>query len=241
MGAGARRQRIMQSVAAAYVALLCAGSATAHTAWIEPAGAQGFVLRFGGHAGKREPYEPTKLKSVQAVDAQGRAVQLERTDAADGVRLQPQGEAALLALHFDNGFFSRDAAGKSVNRPMNEVPGATQGTWAVKYGKTIVRWGEVVTRPLKQPFEVVPLAAATPRAGQPMLVRVLIDGQPAADVEVARGDAGQDSARTDAQGVARFVPQAGLNRLWAGRRAAVAGDPRHTQLSIEYALVFEAR
>lgn len=226
----------------AVVALLfAAGSATAHTAWIEPDGAQGFVLRFGGHEGRREPYDPAKLKSVLAIDVQGRAVQLQRTDATDGVRLQPQGEVALLALHFDNGFFSRDATGKSVNRPMNDVPGATQGTWAVKYGKTIVRWGEVAARPVKQPFEVVPLSATAPRAGQPMQVRVLIDGAPAADVEVARGDAGQDAVRTDAQGVARFVPQAGLNRLWAGRRTAVNGDPRYTQLSIEYALVFEAR
>jgi nickel transport protein len=220
---------------------LAAGSAAAHTAWIEPAGAQGFVLRFGGHEGKREPVDAAKLKSVLAFDAQGRAVQLQRSDGADGVHLQPQGEVALLALHFDNGFFSRDAAGKSVNRPMNEVPGATQGTWAVKYGKTIVRWGEIATRPVRQPFEVVPLLAGAPRAGQPIEVRVLIDGQPAADIEVARGDAGQDAVRTDAQGVARFVPQAGLNRLWAGRRTAVSGDPRYTQLSIEYALVFEAR
>jgi nickel transport protein len=221
--------------------LFAAGSAAAHTAWIEPAGTQGFVLRFGGHEGKLEPVDPAKLKFVQGIDAQGRAVQLRRSDAADGVRLQPQGDVTLLALHYDNGFFSRDASGKSVNRPMNEVPGATQGTWAVKYGKTILRWSEVTTQPLKQPFEVVPLSATAPRAGQPLQVRVLIDGQPAADVEVARGDAGQDSVRTDAQGVARFVPQAGRNRLWAGRRTAVTGDPRHTQLSIEYALVFEAR
>jgi nickel transport protein len=228
-------------VAALAALLLAAGTAAAHTAWIEPAGGGSFVLRFGGHEGKTESYDAAKLKSVQALDLNGRAVQVQRSDGSDGVRLQPHGEVALFALHFDNGFFSRDAAGKSVNRPMGEVPGATQGTWAVKYGKTIVRWSDIVTRPVQQPFEVVPLSAAAPRAGQPMQVRVLIDGKPAADIEVARGEAGREAVRTDAQGVAQFVPQAGLNRLWAGRRTPVSGDPRFTQLSIEYALVFEAR
>jgi nickel transport protein len=231
----------MRELLIATLLVLGAGGAAAHTAWIEPASGGGFVVRFGGHEGKVESYDPAKLKSVRAFDVQGRVVPLQRSAGSEGVRLQPQGEVALLALHFDNGFFARDAAGKSVNRPMNEVAGATQGTWAVKYGKTIVRWSEVAMRPLEQPFEVVPLSATAPRPGQPMQVRVLIDGQPAGDIEVARGDAGQDSVRTDAQGVARFVPQPGLNRLWAGRRTAVTGDPRHTQVSIEYALVFEAR
>jgi len=157
------------------------------------------------------------------------------------VRVSVQGAAAVLTLHFDNGIYSRAVGGKSVPKPMNENPGASQGTHAVKYGKFIAAWTDVATRPIGQPFEVVPLAPVAPRAGQPLAVRVLIDGKPAAGVEVARGDAGIDAVKTDADGVARFVPQPGLNRLWAGRRTPVSGDPRFTQLSIEYLLTFEVR
>jgi nickel transport protein len=217
-------------------------SAFAHTAWLEPAGAPGqYLLRFGGHEGKLESYPPEKLKEVRALDAQGKALPLVRSAGDDGVRVRVQGTPALLALHFDNGIYSRAEGGKSVNLPMTENPGATQGTWAVKYGKTIAAWHERVTKPLGQPFEVVPLSAAAPRAGQPLRVRVLIDGKAAAGVQVAQGEEGKEPVVTDADGVASFVPRPSVNRLWAGRRTAVTGEPRYTQLSIEYVLLFEAR
>lgn len=151
-------------VGAAVTAAACAtlwmvaGAAQAHTAWLEPAGS-GWLLRFGGHAGQTESYAPDKLKAVAAVDEQGGAVALERSVRADGVRVTTPGTPTLRTLHFDNGFFSRAEGGRSVNLPMDRNPGATRGTHAVKYGKTVARWGEVVTRPLGQPFEVVPLSA----------------------------------------------------------------------------------
>lgn len=222
--------------------LAAAGTAAAHTAWLEPEAAPGaYLVRFGGHAGKLESYAPEKLKSVQALDAQGRLLPVTTATRDDGVHAQVQGAAALLTLHFDNGIWSRAPGGKSVARPMNESPGATEGTAAVKYGKTIAVWTAVAAQPAGQPFELVPLSAAPPRAGQPLRLRVLIDGQPAAGVEIARGEAGVDAVKTDAQGVAAVLPQPGWNRFWSGRRTPVAGNPRYTQLSIEYLLVFEAR
>jgi nickel transport protein len=215
----------------------------AHTAWLEPdpAAAGTYVVRFGGHEGKTESYPPEKLKSVQARDARGRPLAVDIAARADGVRVSAGGPVALYALHFDNGIFSRADGGRSVPRPMNENPGATQGTHAVKYGKHIVAWSAAVTRPVGQPFEVVPLEATPPRPGQPWQVRVLIDGQPAADVPVSHDEASPDASRTGADGVATFLPRPGPNKLWAGRRTPVSGDPRFTQLSIEYLLTFEAR
>lgn len=223
--------------------LLLVDGAAAHTAWLEPdpADPRAYVVRFGGHEGRTEAYPPEKLKSVQAIDAHGRALTVQTRAEPDGVRATVQGRPAVLTLHFDNGIWSRAEGGRSVNKPMNENPGATQGTHALKYGKTLAAWSPIVTRPLGQPFEVVPLAAEPPRAGQPWRVRVLIDGQPAAGVRVARDDDGPDAVLTDADGVAAFVPQVGRNKLWAGRRTPVAGDPRMTQVSIEYLLLFDAR
>jgi hypothetical protein len=48
---------------------------------------------------------------------------------------------------------------------MNTVPGAVSATAAQKYGKTVVRWAPVVTRPIGQPLEVIPVSAEQPRAG----------------------------------------------------------------------------
>lgn len=218
-----------------------AGFAHAHTAWLEPVtGAQGaWRVLFGGHEGKTEAYPPEKLKSVEAFSTDGTALQIERTDRADGVRIQPQGDAVVLLLHFDNGIYSRPEGGRSVNKPMSEVPGAISGVRALKYHKTIAGWGTSATRAWGQPFEVVPLEADLPRAGSPMRVRVLVDGKPVAGVKIAIDETAEGSL-TDAEGIASFIPQEGFNRLWAGRRAPVQGNPDYTTLSIEYVLGFEA-
>lgn len=223
--------------------LVAAGAAAAHTAWLEPdaVAAGTYVVRFGGHGGKTEAYAPEKLKSVQARDAKGAALVVATSVHGDGVRVAVKGAPAVLGLHFDNGIYSRAPDARSVPRPMNENPGATQGTHAVKYGKFIAQWGEIATRPLGQPFEVVPVSAAAPRAGQPWKLRVLIGGKPAAGVRVGVGEDGPQSVTTDADGVATVLPQPGLNKLWSGRRSQVAGDPRFTELSIEYLLAFELR
>lgn len=227
----------------AAVLLVGIGSAAAHTAWLEPvAGVQNeYVLLFGGHEGKLESYAADKLKTVEAWDASGKPVGVTRAVREGAVRVMTSGSPVLLAVHFDNGIWSRGADGKSVEKPVDQNPGAKEGTRAVKYGKTIANWSPVVARPVGQPFEVVPVGAEPPRTGQPWPLRVLIDGKPAADVEVSRGEQGQDSVRTGPDGVANFVPRAGLNKVWAGRRTPVTGEPRYTQLSIEYLLVFTAK
>ena len=220
-----------------------ASNSDAHTVWLEPIGAAVGEYRvvFGGHAGKVEPYKPEKLKTVEALDASGRKLSVKRSSGGEGVRLHVDGAPALIAMHFDNGIHTRTAEGPSVEKPMNEVPGATRATYAVKYHKTIVEWQPRVTRPLGQPFEVVPLDAAVPRAGEPVRVQVLRDGKPLAGVKLGRGEEGTASDPvTDAQGIAAFVPQKGFNKLWAGKRIQTSDNAKYTELSYEYLLGFDA-
>lgn len=215
--------------------------AQAHTVWLEPAGEQRWDVRFGGHAGQVVPFEPAKLRTVEAWDAAGRPLAVTREVRTDGVGVAVRGTPATIAMHLDNGIHTRGPQGPSVEKPMNEVPGAIRGTWAPKWYKAVLVWNDRATRPLGQRFEVVPLAATRPRAGQPVRVRVLVDGQPAAGVRVGHGEEPPEGAApTGADGVAEYVPTAGANRLWAGRRDPVVGNPRYTELSYEYVLAFEA-
>lgn len=189
-----------------------APNAFAHTVWIEPIGeAKGeYRVLFGGHAGKPEKYDPQKLKSVKATDAAGRELKVTRSVTPEGVRLHVDGAPALVLMHFDNGIHTRGASGPSVEKPMNEVPGATRATYAVKYHKTIFDWTPHTTRPMGQPFEVVPLDPVPPIAGKPLRVRVLQDGKPVPGVRLGRGEEGTASDPvTDAEGIAAFVPQGG--------------------------------
>jgi len=216
----------------------------AHTVWLQavPQKQGDFQVLFGGHAGKLETYQPEKIKQIEALDRQGKKLSVKRDATADGVRLHVQGSPALISMHFDNGIHSRPPRGPSVEKPMNEVPGATRATYAVKYHKTVVDWAPLVIETLGQPFEVVPLSAQQPVADQPFRVRVLQNGKPVAGVRLGHGEEGTATDPiTDAEGTAAFVPKPGFNRLWAGKRIAVMGNPKYTELSYEYSFGFDAR
>jgi nickel transport protein len=220
-----------------------ASSALAHTVWLEPLDARAGEYRvvFGGHAGKIESYKPEKLKTVEAVDAQGKKLAVTQTVAADGVHVHVDGPAAMITMHFENGIFTNTGTGPTIEKPMNEVPNAKSANYTVKYNKTIVAWSPLVTKAVNQPFEVVPLDATKPVSGKPMRVLVLQDGKPAPGIKLGRGEEGKvDDPVTGADGIAAFVPVKGANKLWAGKRMAVENNPKYTASSYEYVLGFNA-
>lgn len=227
--------------AAVIAALGLASTATAHTAWLVREGqTDSWLLRFGGHEGKLEPAAASKLRKVVAYDMRGKNVDLRRIVENDEVHINVDGEPAVIALYYNNGIHTRTAEpGPSIEKPMNEVPGGVSAVWAVKFGKSIVNWGQIARGSARQRFEVIPLSSEQPRAGQPMRVRVMQDGRPAAGVKIGRGEDNAEGT-TDANGVASFTPGPGFNKLWAGKRIPQANNPRYTELSYEYLLTFNA-
>ncbi len=226
------------ALAAAALALQL-GAAQAHNVWLEPDASGGYLVHFGGHEGQLETYPADKLKSVQAFDRRGRKIDVTLEPRADGVRVKPERQAAMLAAHFDNGFFSKVEGGTMVNKPMTENPGATSGVHALKYHKTIIQWGAIAKQPLGQQFEIVALTADTPHAGQPLRVRVLFDGKPISGIRLSLGEKGA-AVTTATDGTATVTPAAGANQLLAIRRMPVANDPRTTSMSWEYLMAFPA-
>ena len=217
-------------------------AAAAHTVWLRSESGQPGVFRvfFGGHQGAIDPYDAAKLKTVTAVDAQGRDLRVSRAGGDNAVILTVEGEPAVILAHFDNGIHTRQPNGPSVERPMNEVPGATGASHAVKHHKTIAAWGsDQVTRAMGQPFELIPQDTAAPRAGQPMRIQVRMDGRPMPGIRIGRGE-DNGEAVTDANGMASFTPGAGFNKIWAGKRIPVRDHARYNELSYEYSLGFEA-
>lgn len=214
----------------------------AHTAWLEPEEGQEGVYRlyFGGHAGELEAYDADKLITVEAFDSTGGEVAVEKVETDNGVLLRTSEEPALFAVHFDNGIHARDAQGRSFDGPMSEVPGATRATYTPKYHKFIIDWNAESIAPQNQQFEVIPLDAEQPRAGQPMRVKVVIDGEPAEGINLGHGEEGNEGT-TNAEGIATFTPRPGLNRMWAGKRFPVSDNKDYTELSYEYLLGFYAR
>lgn len=212
---------------------------TAHTVWLEPTKEENiYNVVFGGHAGKLVSYKPEKMKQVQAFDAVGNDLSFKRFDQSESSQLHLLPGTALVAIYFNNGTWSKDRMGKSINKSMDEVPFANRATKAVKYHKTVLQWTPVVLQTLGQDFEVVPLDSIQPKAGQPMAVKVLLKGKPLAGVKLGHSEIG-DAAVTNAQGLAEFIPKRGFNKLWAGKRFQVDAE-KYTELSYEYLFGFYA-
>lgn len=234
---------------AVWIACACVMSlspAAAHTVWLVKApdgpqvpSGQLYQMLFGGHEGKLEGYPAHKLKTVRAMSKGGEDLPVWQLRRDNDVRLWVEGEHSVILVHFDNGIYTRTADGDSVNLPMSAVEEPVSGVSAVKYHKTIAAWSALAAKAQGQPFEVVPLSALQPKAGQPMQVRVLIDGAPAAGLGIGTGETNFQST-TNEDGIGTFTPVKGFNALWAGKRSLVKGNPDYTELSIEYRLGFYA-
>lgn len=214
------------------------GSAQAHNVWLVPDANGAYLVQFGGHEGKLEEYSSDKLKAVTAYDRRGRKIDVSTAAAANGVRVKPEREPALLAAEFDNGFFSKTDTGPMVNKPMDQNPGATSGVHARKFHKTVIQWGLIARKELGQAFEIIGTQSKDPQAGQPMKVQVLKDGKPVAGVRLSIGEDGQP-VTSAADGTATITPVEGNNQLLAILRLPVKGDAKTTQLSYEYLFAFQ--
>lgn len=205
----------------------CLGApAQAHDAWVEPAD-EGHIIHFG-HAGQLETASQEKVRSLLVRDTQGQPLPSRLAQAQDGLRVHVAGEPALFALDYDNGYWSRDPATKaSVNKPRTEVPNATSGSHAAKYGKTVLRWSQAAAKPQGLRLEIVPLAATQPGAGQALPVQVLLDGMPLAGARIMRAHAEQEGAIVaDTRGRAEVPVIAGEQMLTVHHRIELIDDPR---------------
>ncbi len=215
-------------------------SAHAHDALFElatPTAPGQFIVRFADD-GKPLPYPAAKLTRAWGYSADGKTLTLAQTPADGFVQVSAPPEASLLALEFDNGFYSRSTQG-TVNKPMNEVPGAVSAVWAKKTGKYLLQWNAQAAKPVGLQLEIVPTSTVAPKPGETITVQVLWEGKPIEGIKVSKSEHAPGE-KTDANGRATYKVDAGRNFVWTERRAKVAGDPRFDSLAAATNLIFVA-
>lgn len=219
---------------ALWVALTgAAAMAQAHGIWFaQRSGEMALVYGEGGDdldVVKRLPL----LRAVAGYDAEGRPVRtaieaVGRLALAD-LREQP----AVLAVVLDNGIWTKAADGLWHKKRRSEVPGATYSGHHFKYA---VHLRLPLARPLPvlpgHALQIVPVDAALPtELGQPLRLRVLHDGKPAAGVAVLAdfvNDPDAPPVATAADGTVTVrVRNQGLNVI-AARLETPSGDPGST-------------
>lgn len=233
---GIRLCRLMMAGIAACIS----SNIYAHTVWLVPEQNGEWHALFGGHADVVTPYRPDKLTLVRALNEEGQTLVVTRRIAQDGVHVRISGRPSLIFASFDNGIHTKRRNGPSVEKPMNEVSMAISATRTIKFHKTIANWTPLVTRPVAQLFEVVPVSAVQPIAGRPMQLKVLVNGKPKVGIQVSRNEEGAGPV-TNVNGIVNFVPQRGYNKVWAGQRLPVSYNRAYSEESIEYSFGFFAK
>jgi nickel transport protein len=223
--------------AVAVAALAASGSSRAHDAWIDVSGPRFEVIY--GHDGKIEPYAAAKAMRVIALDKEGRPIAAAVETSAAGVSLVPASAASLLLLDFDNGYWAKTASGWK-NVPRTEARDATESSHSLKFGKTVLAWSLVASKPVGQRFEIVPLSAQPPRAGQRLLVQVLYEGQPLAGAAIGAGGHDHHAGTTDGAGKASVAVRKGRQMIVASHSRAL-DRPEAEKESLAANLVFTAR
>jgi len=110
-------------LAAAGLVLATAAPALSHGAWVDERWGELAVIY--GHGAGDDGYDPAKVVKATAIAADGSELPLKMQPAANYMRLEPNGEPALIALEFDNGYWSEGADGKWLNKPKN----CRRGRW----------------------------------------------------------------------------------------------------------------
>ena len=165
------------------LALLTSTQANAHGLWTEQR--RGNVEVVYGHGAEDNAFKAEKIKRAWAFDAAGKMIPVTVQRLADHARLQPLEPAAVVAVLLDNGPWSQTADKQWVNKDRTQVTHAIASTHSFKYSLAINQPGAHLPRLDMLRLAIIPQAhplAVGP--GNPLDVQVLVDGKPAADVEL---------------------------------------------------------
>jgi uncharacterized GH25 family protein len=229
------------SLALLFAALACSTGASAHGLWTEER--RGNIEVIYGHGAEDDAYKAQKVSGAWAYDLAGKTIPVTVQRLADHARLQPLSRPAVVAVALDNGMWSQTADKAWVNQGRSQVPGAVTAIHTFKYSLAIYQQGARLPDPKRLKLVIVPQTdPLTVGPGKPLPVKVLLNGKPAAGIELFgdyRGAPDAVSAVTDAQGLASVeVKNPGLNVIAAQTVVPVADDKDVTEQGFFTSLTF---
>lgn len=177
---------LLRAAVVASLVLAAGTAAHAHGIWFaQRSGDLALIYGEGGEdldAAKRLPLVTT----VAGYDAAGRPLRTALEAAGKLALVDVREQPAVVAAVLDNGIWTKAADGRWFKKRKSEVPGAVTSGHNLKYA---VHLRAPLERPLAalpaHTLQIVPVDAALPATlGQPLRLRVLYRGQPAAGVPV---------------------------------------------------------
>ncbi|MGL4236520.1 DUF4198 domain-containing protein [Tabrizicola sp.] len=220
----------------ALIAGLAPAAALAHGVWLQSQ--HGELAVVYGHGAEQDSYDTTKITSVMVCPDGTACVKAPLNQHGSHATLAVPEAPSVITVAFDNGFWSKDAAGEWHNMPKDAVAGATEGGQYLKHAIYLTGPVASVGTPLGQVLEIVPLSDPYAlKAGDELAVQVLFDGAPLAGAEIVADYVNATDAAAaiaDAEGKAMVVIRnQGLNVLAVSHAAphadaAKADETGHT-------------
>lgn len=165
--------------------LLLAGPAMAHSVWIEPDKTGKLMIENGDAGEPSDPYDPARITRAYAFDKDGKPVAAEVDRFEKAAAVKPAAGAALVAAMFDNKYWAKGPDNKWNNGPKGTVANPTIAGPSFKMPKAYLAPTSGFAKPIGFDLEIVPQAdPATLKAGDKLVVQVLLKGKPLADASL---------------------------------------------------------
>ena len=78
-------------------------------------------------------YKPEMVTGLVGYDNNGAVIPVEVVKHEKNIAVVPTDKLGVTATNFDYGYWTKDKDGKTVHKPITEVPGAQKSTHAIKY------------------------------------------------------------------------------------------------------------
>jgi uncharacterized GH25 family protein len=226
------------------LAIAAAGALTnaAHAHGIWTAQRHGDLAVVYGHGAGDDAYEPGKVKSAVSHLASGETRDSKILHQAKNALIDPAPDAVALTVTFDNSVWTKEANGKSVNKPKSQVTDAQSASHSIKINTTILKTGAPL-KPTGLGLEIVPLVdPLSLKMGDDLPVQVFSGGKPLAGLPLYVdyvNDGHAQSTKTDADGkVTLFVRNDGLNVIGVSYAKSMPNNAEIDQTSYFATLSF---
>ena len=223
--------------------LISASVVFGHHLWIIQDG-DGYIVARGTPPDRLEPYDPTAVKMIKAMDREGGEIPITQIVEKERASFRAERPLCLAAVRCEWGGRVETTRGKKL---MTRQEAEKQGFKVLKAftstqtSKTMFAETAAISNPLGLVFEVVPLKSPY-RLGpdEPLEVKLLFDGAPLKHAEVSLND--QTRTETDAQGIAGFtVNQSGRQVIAAKHIVPVKDNAEIDHLKFMTFFIFEAK
>ncbi len=205
-------RRVLLSVFICLAIFAGAGSVLAHDMWLQES-REGFDIALG-HKGQTDPYEPERVKRVVGYTENGWSVPLDIERKKAGCRVIPDEAFCALSGILDNRYWLKTTDGWKNQRKRKDLEILKEGH-SYKFTKHVVKWCDVLARPLGQRFEIVPLKDPTKlKEGDCLPLKIFFEGKPVSGASLAKTSSmDKTHALEQVQGEGPFVVQIGPTGL----------------------------